>query len=146
MNHARQERMQSKHLPVWTLGYDPSDTIVRIIAERVLLNARDSGITLNLSSTANSDLHLVRIRLTSSDQHVALAELAKTLQLPPPRIGDGSTADLYSAEKVLLQSHRAIPLLHMRSAVALRPTVHELRMLPDGSWSLSNVWLSGEKP
>jgi len=145
MNHARQERMQSKHLPVWTLGYDPSDTIVRIIAERVLLNARDSGITLNLSSTANSDLHLVRIRLTSSDQHVALAELAKTLQLPPPRIGDGSTADLYSAEKVLLQSHRAIPLLHMRRAVALRPTVHELRMLPDGSWSLSNVWLSGEK-
>ena len=81
-----------------------------------------------------------------TNSHVALAELAKTLHLPQPKLGNGSTADLYNAEKTLLQSHRMIPLLHLRTAVALRQNVHDWRMSPDGIWSLSNVWLSGEKP
>ncbi len=142
----RQERMQSKHLPAWTLGYDSSDTVAHVIAERVLLNARDAGITLQLTSTASSDLRLVRLPLASSDPHVALGELAKALQLPQPRFGNGSTGDLYSAEKTLLQSHRVIPLLHLRRAVALRTNVHDWSMLPDGTWQVSNVWLSGERP
>jgi hypothetical protein len=143
---ARQERMQAKHLPAWTLEYDASDTVARVIAERVLLNARDAGITLQLTSTASSDLRLVRLPLASSDPHVALGELAKALQLPQPRFGNGSTGDLYSAEKTLLQSHRVIPLLHLRRAVALRTNVHDWSMLPDGTWQVSNVWLSGERP
>jgi ABC-type transport system substrate-binding protein len=150
MDRARQERAQSKHVPSWTLGFDTSDAVARVIAERVLLNARDAGITLQLASTGSSDLRsdlrLVRIPLASSDPHVALTELAKALQLPQPHFENESTADLYSAEKILLQTHRVIPLLHLRSAVALRPNVHDWSMLPDGTWSLNNVWLSGEKP
>jgi ABC-type transport system substrate-binding protein len=146
MERARQERMQAKRLPSWTLGYDAADTVERVIAERVQLNARDAGITLQLTSAASGDLRLVRIPLASSDSHVALAELAKALHLPQPKLGNGSTADLYSAEKTLLQSHRMIPLLHLRTAVALRQNVHDWSMSPDGIWSLSNVWLSGEKP
>ena len=143
---ARQERIQSKHVPAWTLGYDASDAVERVIAERILLNARDAGITLQLTSTARSDLRLVRIPLSSFEAHVALAELAKALELPQPKVGNGSVSELYSAEKTLLQSRRVIPLLHLRSAVALRPTVQNCSILPDGSWQLSNVWLSGEGP
>ncbi len=146
MDRARQERAQSKHIPAWTLGYDASDTVARVIAERVLLNARDAGITLQLNSSGSSDLRLVRIPLASFDPHATLAELAKALQLPQPKFGNGSVSDLYSAEKNLLQSHRVIPLLHLRSAVALRPNVHDWSVLPDGTWQVSNVWLSGEKP
>jgi MarR-like DNA-binding transcriptional regulator SgrR of sgrS sRNA len=146
MNRARQERAQSKHVPAWTLGFDASDAVARVIAERVLLNARDVGITLQLTNTGNSDLRLVRIPLASSDPHLALAELAKALQLPQPHFENETTADLYSAEKVLLQTHRVIPLLQLRRAVALRSNVHDGSMPPDGIWSLSNVWLSGEKP
>ncbi len=51
-----------------------------------------------------------------------------------------------AAESTLLQTHRVIPLLHIRSAVALRPNVRNWNMLPDGSWEISNVWLSAEKP
>jgi peptide/nickel transport system substrate-binding protein len=145
-DRARQERAQSKHVPAWMLGYDASDTVARVIAERVLLNARDAGITLQMTSTGNPDLRLLRIPLSSSDSNVALTELAKALQLQPPHFENESTADLYSAEKSLLQSHRVVPLLHLRSAVALRPNVHDLNVLPDGTWSVSNVWLSGEKP
>jgi peptide/nickel transport system substrate-binding protein len=143
---ARQERMQAKRLPSWALGYDASDTVARVIAERVLLNARDAGITLQLSSTGSVDLRLVRIPMSSSDPHAALAESAKAVRLPQPKLGNGSVGDLYSAEKTLLQSHRVIPLLHLRTAVALRQNVHDWSMSPDGTWSLSNVWLSGEKP
>jgi peptide/nickel transport system substrate-binding protein len=146
IEHARAERMQAKHLPASTLGYDPLDPVARVIAERVLLNARDAGITLQLSSTGNSDLRLVRIALASSDPHVALTALADAFQLPQPRFENASAAALYSAEKSLLQLHRVVPLLHLRSAVALRPNVHDLNVLPDGIWSVSNVWLSGEKP
>jgi peptide/nickel transport system substrate-binding protein len=146
IEHARAERMQAKHLPPSTLGYDPLDPVARVIAERVLLNARDAGITLQLSSTGNSDLRLVRIALASSDPHVALTALADAFQLPQPRFENASAAALYSAEKSLLQSHRVVPLLHLRSAVALRPNVHDLNFLPDGTWSLNNAWLSGEKP
>jgi len=146
IEHARAERMQAKHVPAWTLGYDPLDPVARVIAERVLLNARDAGITLQLISGGSPDLRLVRIPPSSSDPHVVLAGLAKALQLPQPHFENDSTADLYSAEKVLLQSHRVIPLLHLRSAVAQRSNVHDLNLLPDGTWSVSNVWLSGEKP
>jgi peptide/nickel transport system substrate-binding protein len=145
-DRARQERAQSKHVPAWTLGYDASDAVARVIAERVLLNARDAGITLQMTSAGSFDLRLVRIPLASSDPQVALAELAKVLQLPQPKLSSGSTADLYSAERALLQSQRVIPLLHLRSGLALRPNVHDLSVRPAGTWSLSNVWLSGEKP
>jgi MarR-like DNA-binding transcriptional regulator SgrR of sgrS sRNA len=73
-------------------------------------------------------------------------DLANTLQLPPPKLANGSVSDLYSAEKTMLQSHRVIPLLHLRSAIALRPNVHDWNVLPDGAWQVGSVWLSGDKP
>jgi peptide/nickel transport system substrate-binding protein len=145
-DRARQERAQSKRVPAWTLGYDPLDPVARVIAERVLLNARDAGITLKLISSGSPDLRLVRIPLASSDPHVALTALAEAFQLPQPRFENASAGALYSAEKSLLQSHRVVPLLHLQSAVALRPNVHDLNVLPDGTWSLNSGWLSGEKP
>ena len=131
----------------WTLGFDASNPIQRVIAQRVALNARDAGIGLDLSGgAATPDLRLVRIPLASSEPHVALSELAMSLQFPPPKFANDSVAELYAAEKSLLQSHRVIPLLLVRSAVAMRPIVHEFTMFPDGVWHLENVWLSTEMP
>lgn len=146
VDKARQERTLAKRFPAWTLGYDASDAVAQVVAQRILLNARDAGITLQLVSSGGSDLRLVRIPLPSSDPQTALEELAKVLQLPQPKLGSGSASDLYSAEKTLLLSHRVIPLLHLRSAVAMRPNVHDLSIFPDGTWQMGNVWLSGEKP
>jgi hypothetical protein len=139
------KRGQIKRSPSWNLGYDATDPIARVIAERILLNARDAGVALQLTSAA-SDLRLVRLNLASADAHVALNELAQSLRLPAPKFADGSVTELYAAEKSLLQTHRVVPLMHVRSAVALRPTIREWRTLPDGRWQLSNIWLSAEKP
>jgi len=89
---------------------------------------------------------LVRIPLASCNPHAALVELAKALQLPQPKFGRDSVSDLYFAERVLLQSHRVVPLLHLRRAIALRPNVHDWTVLPDGTWQIGDVWLSGEEP
>jgi peptide/nickel transport system substrate-binding protein len=142
----RQERTQAQQSPSWTLGHDASDPVAHLVAERILLNARDAGITLQLTSSPNSDLRLVRIQLPCPDAHVALRELARSLNLPQPKFADGSVTELYSAESTLLQTHRVIPLLHIRSAVSVRSNVRNWNILPDGTWDISDVWLSAEKP
>jgi peptide/nickel transport system substrate-binding protein len=147
-NVAHPPQLVPKKSQRWTLSFDTSDPVARVIAQRLALNARDAGITLDLNSSTTADLRLARIPLPSSEPHVALMELARGLQLPRPQFTNASVAELYSAEKglVLVQSHRVIPLLHLRSAVALRSTVHGFSMSPDAIWRLENVWLSLEKP
>jgi len=143
---AHQEHAPPRRLAPWTLGYDTSDSISRVIAERILLNVRDAGITLQLASSGATDLRLLRISLPSAEPHVALSELSKALQLPEPKFSGSAIAALYSAEASLLQTHRIVPLVHLRSAVALRANVHDWVTLPSGEWEIQNVWLSPEKP
>ena len=136
----------ARRAPALTLGYDPTDPTARVIAERILLNARDVGITLQIAGSSTSDVRLVAVPLNSRDPQVALTEVARALQLSAPTFSGTSISEMFNAEKTLLQMHRVIPLLHLRSAVALRANVRGLEILPDGSWQLSNVWLSTERP
>jgi hypothetical protein len=128
------------------VAYNALDPVAHTIAERTLLNARDAGITLQLTTAGHSDAVLVRIPITSLDARTALTELTKSLQMPAPRFAGNSLNDVYSAEKTLLQSHRIIPLLHLRTGAAIRTNIHDFSILPDGTWQLNNVWLSTEKP
>jgi len=66
--------------------------------------------------------------------------------MPPPRFAGNSLYEVYSAEKALLQSHRIIPLLHLRTGAAIRANIRDFSILPDGTWQLNNVWLATEKP
>ncbi|HEY1799586.1 MAG TPA: ABC transporter substrate-binding protein [Terriglobales bacterium] len=153
---ARQIHEGINQSSAWNLGYDQTDPSARVIAERIALNAQDAGINIKPNPAASPDAQLVRIRLVSRDAHVALNHLAISLQLPAPdphRASSQSTssqslstADLYAAENALLQTERAIPLLHLRTAVALARNVHGWSEAQDGRWDLPNVWLSAEKP
>jgi MarR-like DNA-binding transcriptional regulator SgrR of sgrS sRNA len=141
----RPQRTEAYLLPL-SLAYDSSDAIARLVAERILLNARDAGLTVQLTTSGNADVRLVRVPLVSSDARLALSQIAKDLQLPMPKLNGDSLEDLYAAEKLLLQSHRIIPLLHLRTAVALRANVRGWITFPDGRWNLAPVWLAPEKP
>ena len=145
LERARQERAQSKRTTM-SLGYDSSDPIARLIAERIQLNARDAGISVQLAASSAVDVKLVRISLPSRNPQLTLAELAKAVQLPAPHFNSDSVSDLRVAEKDLLQSHRIIPLLHLQQAAAFRNAVHGFEILPDGEWRVSDVWLSTERP
>ena len=138
IDSTRQERPRTSS--PWTLGYDASDPVSRLIAERILLNARDAGISLQLTSSAAAEVKLIRIPLSSLDPSIALSELARILQLPEPKLSNA--ADTYSAESALLRSQRILPLLHLRSTAALHNGVHGWSASPLGQWHIENVWVS----
>ena len=143
---ARQVRSEIPHTTPWTLGYDPTDPTTRAVAERVVLNARDAGLGLQITSASRADVRIIRVPLISVDAQIALAEVAAGLGLPAPKPASNSVDDLYGAESKLLESQRVIPLLHLRTAYAVSNTVKNWRTTGDGNWRLPNVWLGAAKP
>ncbi len=146
LTRAREERSQVQHAPVWTLKFDPSDPVENIVAQRIVLNANEAGLRLQLTTANAADLRLVRLPLASLDVHVALDELATELGLPQPQYTSDSLEDVYSAEKALLDSHQVIPLLRSPREWGVAGTVRNLTMSRDGTWQLPNAWISAGKP
>jgi ABC-type transport system substrate-binding protein len=146
LTRARQERSEIRQVPVWTLGYDANDALARVIAERIALNARDAGLTLQTTTSANADIRLTRLTLTSLNPRVALAQVASTLGLPAPKFGTGSTDELYQAESSLLQTQRLIPLFQLPVSYALNTSVQDWDQDLDGSWHPDNAWLGSNRP
>jgi ABC-type transport system substrate-binding protein len=146
LSRAQQLRAEVPQAPLWTLGFDGNDTLMRLIAERIVLNAGDAGLRLQLSNSNISEVRLVRVPLPSLDPQVALVQIAKSLELPVPRFLGNTVDDLYHAENAMLQSQRLIPLLHLRTAWAVSKTVRNWENTPNGIWRLPDVWLTPDKP
>jgi len=142
---AQQERAEVPETGVWNLGFDGDDPIERVVAERIVLNARDAGLRLQLATGA-ADARLARLPVASLDAQVALTELTAALGVPPTKINGGSVEDLYMAESGVLKSQRVIPLLHLRTAWAVSKTVRNWSAARDGAWRPPDVWLAAEQP
>jgi peptide/nickel transport system substrate-binding protein len=142
---ARHERDQVRKIPTWTLGYDATDPIARVLAERIALNAKDAGLSLQPTSTATADVRVVRVTLTSADPWVALTGIA-ALSGSAGAKGGGSVEDIYSAEQALLATERIIPLFHLPEEYAASAQLKNWSLRPDGSWSLADAWLGSGKP
>lgn len=134
------------------LSYDPAMRAARSLAERVAVNARDAGLTVQVSpQNPRADARLVEVRLASLDPAQALAGLAAALGLQEHAAPAAATspAALYESERKLLDGFRAIPLFHLpvlygaasRVRVYAPPPVTRL-----GDWRFDNVWLSVTAP
>ena len=143
---ARQLRSEIRYAPSWSLGYDATDQLARVIAERITLNARDAGLSVQLTNGGPADFRLVRIPLASLDAALALTKLAENLRLPQPKLTSDASSDLYAAETSLLESKRIIPLLHLKITTAAASTVKNWTTGRDGSWHVQDAWLATEKP
>jgi ABC-type transport system substrate-binding protein len=130
--------------PPLTLSYDPRDPQAQLIAERIALNAREAGITLQVSLSGTPDVSLVRVVLPSPDPVTSLREAARELGLPQPLIHGSSVDDLYPAERALLDGHAVIPLFHVPLASAATPRVRGWEPDLTGNWNLSQVWLEAD--
>ncbi len=121
----RQLVSQSKLNPL-ALSYSGNDSFARAVAERVALNARDAGLTVQPSPNSSGALRLVHLPLESADAATDLVSLTRSLGLPERSTSfDPSKPEtLYEAEKALLDSNRLIPLLHLPQLYALTPRVH----------------------
>jgi peptide/nickel transport system substrate-binding protein len=122
------------------LAYDPADPQARILADRIAVNARDAGITLQVTNQPKSELRLARTRFSSLDAAVALAELSDA-RLPAGQTRPEAT---YNAERALLEGFRVVPLFHLPEAYGIggkvkmwqRPGITRL-----GCLNLADIWL-----
>jgi len=140
---ARQQVSELRSRPSWTLGYDSGDPLARLVAERIVLNARDAGLNLQLAA-GMSDVRLVRIILPSLDPWVSLMTVAKIAGLPAPKHAGDGPEDLYRAENQLLRTDRMIPLFHLPLNYGLSPAVRNWVQRQDGIWDLRNLWIASE--
>jgi peptide/nickel transport system substrate-binding protein len=137
---ARQLRALVGQIPTITIGYDDGDPIGRLIAERIALNAHDTG--LNMQAVAGTgDLRLRHIGLPSLNPEAALSGVIDRLNLAAA--GPMSdTESLYNAERAALQTYSAIPLVHLPRVVTMKDRVRDWSATPDGHWHLDQVWIA----
>lgn len=135
------------HTATMTLSYDSSNPANQVIAERVALNARAAGVTLQTSTLAtNADVRLWRIPFLSPQPEVALENVANMVGATPPQLHGTSAGELYEREKEMLQSGRIIPLAHVANAWAIAPSLNGWRTDQAGAYDLSDVWLQAGAP
>ena len=137
---ARHAREQVRTIPTWTLGYDGSDPVARFLAERIALNARDAGLSLQPTTVASADLRLVRIPLASPDPWITLAKIAAASGVIVGKEGH-SIEDLYQTEVRLRNTERVIPLFHMPVSYAAAANLNNWSLRSDGSWAVADAWL-----
>lgn len=139
-------REPSHSMPL-VLFYDSGDAEARAVAERVAVNLREVGITMQVSGqTADektkapaADLRLVRHRIAAPDPAPALRELLSSLgeagsDLETPE-------QIYRAERASIDALRVIPLVHVTESYGLSPQVRDWMAPRWGGWRLEDVWL-----
>src|SRR6202521_2262062 len=140
--------------PALNLNYDPRDPQAQLIAERIALNAREVGITVQVSLSGAEDIRLVRAVLPSPDPATSLVETARQLGVPQPPFPTtprgNSLDDLYQAERSLLDGYAVIPLFHLPVASAASARVRDWEPDQIGDWSgarssIANVWLNDRR-
>jgi ABC-type oligopeptide transport system substrate-binding subunit len=137
--------LASSRQPALTLSYDPRDPQAQLIAERIALNARDAGITVQVSLSGPDDVRLVRLVLPSPDPALTLRETARQLSLSAPVLHGNAVEGLYQAERSLLDGNSVIPLFHIPIASAAGSRVRA--WVPDsiGAWNLFSAWLEDSR-
>jgi hypothetical protein len=145
LQKARQLRDQAHTARVWTIGYDGSDPLARLLVERIALNAKDAGLSLVPTAAGASDLRLVRIPLASSDPWVALEGIAAQAGLSKAKNNGATVEELFAGEQAALASQRVIPLFHLPVFYAASASLKDWSLRSDGSVDLASTWLGATK-
>jgi hypothetical protein len=131
--------------PRLSLAYDPADPLARPIAERIALDARESGVVLQAVPAVHGDVRLARYRLRSLDASQVLADVAAWLGVEPAPSAVTPEA-IYSTERKLLEDFRVVPLFHLPEIYGLSSRTKNWDPQSWGDWRLGDVWLEARKP
>ena len=142
---AQQLRDQIPGVPSFALGYDSNDPLARLLAERVALNAKETGLSVQLNASA-TELRLVRIPLASCDPWSSLLVLNNQLGLPPIEVKAHSLEQLFASEQSMLASGRIIPLFHLPVAYAAGTNLRDWTVMPGGKLNVTGAWMKSSQP
>ncbi len=150
LEQAKQLRAQLPATRSLSLVYDGGDPVAATVAERFAVNARDLGITVNVSAasagaaSANADMRLVRWHIETPDSQEALGALLARIAQPavgaqPPPLD--TPEQQYTAERVALDGGSVIPIAFVPEIYALGANVRDWMATRWGGWRLEDVWL-----
>ena len=140
--------------PTLKLGYDSADALARQTAERIAVNAREVGITLQVSPLpkgwrrmpdAGFDLRVERTRIEGPTLHAACRQAASGLRFPTPGAAE-DPEHIYGVERKFLDAFAAVPLVYAPELVGLGPRVKDWSALPWGAWRIVDTWQMGQNP
>ena len=129
------------------LSLSVADAGLRAIADRIALNARDAGLTVNVvAQNSAADIRLVETRIAVAEPSRALAGLAAAFGLPEPPRADTPDA-LYAAEHNLLEGFRVVPLFHLPDVYGAGPRVKGSPGITKlGEWRFGDLWIESLHP
>jgi hypothetical protein len=135
------------------LQTDVPGDLARLLAERVAVNARQTGISVlplgksavrdsNARAADSPELHLFAWRISSLSPGEELRSLAKTQHAEEAKEGNPYDPDRrYAWERKILEERKLMPLVALPDYVGLAPTVRDWQPSPWGEWRLADVWL-----
>jgi peptide/nickel transport system substrate-binding protein len=151
LDRARELRAEIGSPPALKLGYDANDLLARQVADRVAVNARDAGITLQPvplpgggGGAAGGELRIRRSRIDGPVLASALREAVRGGLLPSET--RHTPEDVYAAERELIENFTVVPLVDVPEIVGLGGRVKNWLAPQWGAWRLDEVWLEAAKP
>lgn len=129
------------------LAVDSSNPVLQLVAQRLALNLRDAGWTVQVvsqSGNLHTELAVRLVHLEAADADSALQEMIEYFGVTPHEEGPDPSS-LYRIESSFLQSHTVIPLLYLPRAWGVSGRVHNLVLAPDGMPLLANASLEDAK-
>ena len=143
-----------------TVRVDASDSLAQAIAERVAVDARESGLTIKVQAPTGlaprPDARLVRVRAAPAAPERAFSDLLGRLAsraagdaLAPSASPPGSIDEVYRTESSIIDRSVVIPIVHLPDVYAAvdRLSVWQAPpVLGTGAWNFADVWLRAAQP
>jgi peptide/nickel transport system substrate-binding protein len=169
LEHAKELWKQIAPSGALVLGYDSADPLEQSVAERIVVNAKEAGMSVRAQPIPGAgaqksrgaagqaprvDMELVRWRMTSPLPGVTLKDfltriysefLASFGAAAFPEIA--SPEDIYKQQRVVLSTYRVVPLVWLPQVYGLSARVRDWKAPgPGENWPLADVWLDTETP
>jgi peptide/nickel transport system substrate-binding protein len=144
---------------VLTLRAEASDSVARLMAERIAVDASERGFSIAVQAPTGlaprPDIRLLRMKLEPTTPDRALAGVMATLgsriltyvsREPSPSPG-APLNDTLRVERALLEHDVIVPVVHVSEIYGLGQRLDAWNgppVLPSGAWDLANVWLRAE--
>jgi ABC-type transport system substrate-binding protein len=150
---AKELRSQIGASPEIRLGYDSGDALEQSIAERIVVDAREAGISVAAEAIAPSaaggkrDARLVRLAMTSPRPAMALGNFLSTLGavdgMDAGVVPETASAEqVYTAERSALDGFHVVPLVWVPRVYGLSDRVKDWQTPATGeAWPFADVWL-----
>ena len=149
--------------PKLVLGYDSADPLEQSVAERIVVNAKEAGISITAQAIQNSaaknapvrsqpshiDAKLLRWRMPSPHPEDALRDILLFLSAEPlagvnssPFPDSPSAQDIYNHQHTILDKFTVVPLVWLPQVYGLSARVRDWTVPgPGEQWPLADVWL-----